>query len=146
MTEPLFRIFVYGTLLEGERDHALLAGSSRIGEAYTEATFHLVDLDHYAALVFGGTLSVYGQIYQVSAAVRRDIDVKRQVPILFQRERIQIKDDAEIDAYVMSADQVRGRRRLHHGDWRKRVAPSIPRTLFGGNGGGGYGRWPRNRP
>ena len=141
MIEPLFRIFVYGTLLEGERDHALLAGSERAGEACTEATYHLVDLDHYAALVFGGTLSVYGQIYRVSAAVRRDIDVKRQVPILFQRERIRIVDDVDVDAYVMSADQVRGRRRLHHGDWRKRFAPTPPRSPLGG-----YGRWPRNRP
>jgi len=42
--------------------------------------------------------------------------------------------------YLMTADQVRGKRRLAHGDWRKRFAPPVTRRA-----GGAFVDWARNR-
>jgi hypothetical protein len=62
-------LFVYGTLLSGERSHDRLGGSEKLGDATTEAIFHLVDLGPYPAMVIDGTTAVAGELYRV--------DVKR---------------------------------------------------------------------
>ena len=122
------RLFVYGTLLEGEKDHVLIEGRTRLGASTTEAAFHLVDLGPWAALVAGGPTAVAGELYLVDQKTLIAIDVVHQVPVLFKRARIRLADGSEAESYVMEADQVRGRRRLGHGDWRRRftgqVAPS----------------------
>jgi gamma-glutamylaminecyclotransferase len=121
------RLFVYGTLLKEHPGHPLLGGAELERVVRTEATFELVDLGAYAALVPGGTTAVAGELYVVDLETRARIDRERQVPLLFERARIRLEDGTEAEAYVMSADRVRGRRRLRHGDWRKRFAPTAPR-------------------
>ncbi len=125
------RLFVYGTLLSGERDHALLGDAELIGNALTEPLFQLVDLGVYAALIPDGKVAVHGELYAASLATRREIDVKRQVPILFQRATLRLADGTDAEAYVMAPDPVRGKRRLAHGDWRKRFAPAVPHRAGG---------------
>lgn len=134
------RLFIYGTLLPGERDHALLAGAQLLGPALTEARFQLVELNVYAALVPDGAVAVHGELYAVDLQLRRTIDVARQVPILFQRETIRLADGTEAETYLMTADQVRGKRRLAHGDWRKRFAVPVTRRA-----GGAFVDWARKR-
>jgi gamma-glutamylcyclotransferase (GGCT)/AIG2-like uncharacterized protein YtfP len=134
------RLFIYGTLLTGERDHALLAGAELIGPAQTEAHFQLVDLGVYAALVPDGKVAVHGELYAVSLTTRREIDVARQVPILFQRVPIRLADGTQVETYAMTTDQVRGKRRLAHGDWRTRFAPATQRRA-----GGAFVKWSRSR-
>jgi gamma-glutamylcyclotransferase (GGCT)/AIG2-like uncharacterized protein YtfP len=119
------RLFVYGSLLRGEKDHALIEGRTRLGECNTEPAFHLVDLGPWAALVAGGSTAVAGELYSVDLPTLVAIDVALQVPVLFKRARIRMADGSEADAYAMDADQVRGRRKLHHGDWRKRFTGHV---------------------
>ncbi len=121
------RLFVYGTLLEGQPGHALLAGAELVGGGQTEPAFELIDLGAYAAIVPGGSTAVVGEVYLADLETRARIDRERQVPILFERTRIRLAAGDEVEAYVMSADKVRGRRRLRHGDWRRRFAPTVPR-------------------
>lgn len=122
------RLFVYGLLLEGEREHALLAGSTLLGAVRTQPQYYLVDLGVFPALVPGGQVSVVGELYLVSKATRFELDVKRQCPILFQRSRVTLEDGSEAEAYTMREEQVRGKRRLKLGDWRGRFSPQ-PRPL-----------------
>jgi gamma-glutamylaminecyclotransferase len=141
MAEPAqCLLFVYGTLRQGEPQHGLLGGASLLGVAVTPAAFYLVDVGPYAALVRGGTTAVTGELYQVDLQTRRALDVEHQVPLLFSRETIQLADGADADTYLLSRDQVRGRRRLAHGDWKKRFSHSISP-----HAGGAFAAWARGR-
>jgi gamma-glutamylcyclotransferase (GGCT)/AIG2-like uncharacterized protein YtfP len=117
------RLFVYDTMLAGEAEHGLLRGAALVGSAKTEAAYHLVDLGAHGALVPGGTAAVAGELYAVDRPTRAALDVHRQVPILFARCGIRLGDGSVVDAYVLTADQVRGRRRIASADWRTRFAP-----------------------
>jgi gamma-glutamylcyclotransferase (GGCT)/AIG2-like uncharacterized protein YtfP len=123
MAETTSRLFVYGTLLLGERDHSLLRGSWRLDVVSTEPVFELHDIGAYAAMVPGGRTAILGELYALDLQTLADIDVRRQVPILFQRVQIRLADGSQAGSYLMDPEQVRGRRRLGHGDWRKRFAP-----------------------
>lgn len=118
-------LFVYGSLRSGQREHALLAGATLVGPAQTRPAFYLVDLGQYAAMVPGGTTSVVGELYRADVGLRSKLDVAREVPVLFRRERVQLEGETWAEAYVMTADQVRGRRRLAHGDWAQRFSPGV---------------------
>jgi gamma-glutamylaminecyclotransferase len=133
-------LFVYGTLRQGEPQHALLGESRFIAEATTAPAFSLVDLGPYAALVPGGSTPVVGELYAIDLQTRRTLDVERQVPILFNREKIQLADGSEAEAYLLPADKARGKRRLGHGDWKKRFSRPLSRDA-----GGAWVAWSRDR-
>jgi len=140
MNDRVCRMFFYGTLLPGERDHALLGSAELLGEVVTAPLFQLVDLGMYAALIPDGKVAVHGQLYAVDLNTRRAIDVRCQVPILFQRASIALSDGERVETYLMTADQTRGKRRLSQGDWRKRFAPAVPHRA-----GGPLVKWAKER-
>jgi gamma-glutamylcyclotransferase (GGCT)/AIG2-like uncharacterized protein YtfP len=124
MTEAApIRLFVYCTLLRGERDHRWLSDAAFLGDTQTEPRCTLVDLDFFGALVPHGTTAVRGELYGVTRETIAKIDVFRQVPILFQRRQVLLFDGTHAETYWLSSDQVRGKRRLSHGNWRTRFAP-----------------------
>jgi gamma-glutamylaminecyclotransferase len=133
-------LFVYGTSRQGEARHGSLGGAPLLGPAMTPAEYRLVDVGPYAALVRGGATAVTGELYRVDFETRRRLDVEHQVPLLFNREKIRLADGAEAEAYLLTTEQVRGRRRLAHGDWKQRFSRSIsPRA------GGAWVAWSRGR-
>ena len=111
-------------MLPGERDAGLLKGCKHLGAARTVTGYQLVDLGVYGAMIVGGTETVSGELFTVPRAQFFHLDVHRQVPILFQRQTIELENGERAESYVMTADQVRGKRRLHHGDWRGRFRPA----------------------
>lgn len=118
-------LFVYGTLLSGERSHGRLGAAEKLGEARTAPIFHLVEVGPYPAIVIDGKTAVAGELYRVDAKLLGQLDVFEQVPLLFKRVRIPLDDGSLADAYVMDPDQARGKRRIPHGDWRRRLAPDV---------------------
>ena len=119
------RLFVYGTLLAGERDHPLLAGAEFQRRALTSPRYTLVDLGVYPALVASGRVAVHGEVYLVSKQHRFATDVKKECPVLFHRAQVELEDGTTAEAYLMREEQVRGKRRLAAGDWRQRFAPRV---------------------
>jgi gamma-glutamylcyclotransferase (GGCT)/AIG2-like uncharacterized protein YtfP len=126
---PEVRLFVYGLLLQGEREHALLEGAPLLAEARTVASHTLIDLDFYPVLLLGGQVSVVGELYAVTRQLRFRLDVHHQCPALFRRVTVKLSDGTEAETYVMDDDKVRGKRRLRGGSWRGRFEPrrsSVP--------------------
>lgn len=128
-SQPELRLFVYGLLLQGEREHGLLEGAPFLGEARTAARHTLVDLDFYPVLLVSGNVSIVGELYQISRQLRFKLDVHHQCPVLFRRATVQLEDGTEAETYVMDDEKVRGKRRLKNGSWRGRFEPrrsSVP--------------------
>lgn len=123
------RLFVYGLLLQGEREHGLLEGAQLLSEARTAPEHTLVDLDFYPVLLVGGNVAVVGELYSVSRELRFKLDVHHQCPALFRRVSVNLADGTRAETYVMDDDKVRGKRRLRGGSWRGRFEPrksSVP--------------------
>jgi gamma-glutamylaminecyclotransferase len=123
------RLFVYGLLLQGEREHGLLEGAQLMGEARTAPEHTLVDLNFYPVLLVGGHVDVLGELYSVSRELRFKLDVHHQCPALFRRVSVNLADGTRAETYVMDDDKVRGKRRLRGGSWRGRFEPrksSVP--------------------
>src|SRR5688572_28040635 len=140
MSDDEVLLFAYGSLLPGERDHELMAGATLIGPARTTPAYKLVDLGVYPALLVGGDVSVSGELYRIDKKRRFNIDVRKECPVLFQRITVTLDDGQEVEAYAMREDQVRGKRRIAHGDWRRRFEPRArPDTA------GALTRWARKR-
>jgi gamma-glutamylcyclotransferase (GGCT)/AIG2-like uncharacterized protein YtfP len=117
-----YNLFVYGSLLPGERDHELLTAARHIGPARTPPEYYLVELNTFPALVRGGRIEVKGELYELDSATLLAVDFRKEHPVLFKRETIRLAGGELAEAYLMTLDQVRGRRRLSSGDWRARFA------------------------
>jgi gamma-glutamylcyclotransferase (GGCT)/AIG2-like uncharacterized protein YtfP len=104
-----------------------LEGAELLGVVLTEPHYTLVDIDFYAALIVDGKTAVRGELYSLDYAHLTRIDGLRQVPHLFQRDRVRLADGSQAECHFMSFEQVRGKRRLSHGNWLERFAPrSVP--------------------
>jgi gamma-glutamylcyclotransferase (GGCT)/AIG2-like uncharacterized protein YtfP len=127
--EETVRLFVYGLLLQGEREHGLLEGAQLLGEVQTAPEHTLVDLSFYPVLLVGGNVAVLGELYSVSRELRFKLDVHHQCPALFRRVSVNLADGTRAETYAMDDDKVRGKRRLRGGSWRGRFEPrksSVP--------------------
>lgn len=121
--EPKVLLFVYGLLLQGEREHALLGEARLVGEALTKPQHTLVDLDFYPVLLERGQVSVLGELYEVTRQRRFELDVHHQCPALFRRITVELSDGTRAETYAMDEEKVRGKRRLKGGSWRGRFEP-----------------------
>jgi gamma-glutamylcyclotransferase (GGCT)/AIG2-like uncharacterized protein YtfP len=133
-----FPLFVYGTFLPGERDHETLAGAERIGEARTRDGYTLVEVGPLAGLIEGGMGAVAGELWSVEYTTLSACDVKRDHPRLFRRKDVVLSDGSVAHAYFLDPEQVRGKRRIRGGDWRRRFEAKSPEP-------GPLVRWARAR-
>ncbi len=119
VTSPV-RVFVYGTLMRGAANHAVLArqGARFVRPAVTSSPRVLVDLGPYPALLPAEVpapdehrAAVAGELWEIDASRLHALDAFEGAPDLFVRETISVRtsesdEDSVIDGvfvYVLAA-------------------------------------------
>jgi len=114
-------VFVYGTLMQGERNHRHLKGARFAGEGSTAAAFDLLDMGRYPALVAGGACAVRGEIWEVDDATLERLDELEEVPELYRREELVLEGGTTVFAWVMTRQRAGNAPAIPTGDWRRRT-------------------------
>jgi gamma-glutamylcyclotransferase (GGCT)/AIG2-like uncharacterized protein YtfP len=122
MTDTTARIFVYGTLRVGESNSHLLDGHELVARVRTEASFELVSLGAFPAMIAGGATAVVGEVYDVDPQTLAALDRLEGHPHFYRRTLIQLEDGDEVLAYLLSPEHARRARRdrrprIPSGDW-----------------------------
>ncbi|TNF24106.1 MAG: gamma-glutamylcyclotransferase [Deltaproteobacteria bacterium] len=68
-------------------------------------------------MVPGGATAVIGEVYEVGPRTLAALDRLEGHPGFYERRPIRLEDGEEVQAYLLSAAQVRGRPRIASGDW-----------------------------
>jgi gamma-glutamylcyclotransferase (GGCT)/AIG2-like uncharacterized protein YtfP len=115
------QVFVYGTLLAGERNHRLLKTARPAGSDATLPRYELRHLGHFPGLVRGGTRSIGGELYDVDAPTLFGLDKLEGHPDFYRRTRIRLLSGTIADTYLLRRDQVEGRPIIESNNWRTRA-------------------------
>ena len=111
---------MYGSLLSGENNHAVLAGSPKIADTQTWPAYALVDLGPYPALLEGGDTSVRGELYDVDTGTLAAVDAFEGHPVLYRRASVRLADGEHVAGYLLNeVDLAAGRPVIATGDWKK---------------------------
>ncbi|HVS63237.1 MAG TPA: gamma-glutamylcyclotransferase family protein [Thermoanaerobaculia bacterium] len=121
---PEVELFVYGTLLRGERNHGYLEGCGFLRETATEPGFALVDLGGYPGMIKAASGCVAGELYRVGSEALLAIDQLEQHPDVYWRTRVRLVDRRGVQTYLLRPELARGRLLVPGGDWRSYRAAS----------------------
>ncbi len=119
------KVFVYGTLLQGEMRHPVLESERYLGPALVQG--ELIDLGRYPALIEGSG-TVVGEVYEVRPAALEQLDrIEGHDPdhpaaSLYRRERIEARYFADGRCEQVLAYRYNHRARgetIPHGDYRR---------------------------
>lgn len=113
-------LFVYGTLMQGEPNHLLLAACPFLGAAATAPAFELVDCGAFPALVGGGAKAVAGELYRADAATLAALDALEGHPDFYRRQPVALAGGGAAEAYLLDSAAAAGLPRIPSGDWRRR--------------------------
>lgn len=113
-------VFVYGTLLQGEGNHDLLARARFVGPARTPPRFALHDLGAFPGLVAGGEHAVEGEVYIVGPDTLARLDQLEGHPRFYRRAPIALEDGTTVETYLLPRDRVERRPVIASGSWRMR--------------------------
>lgn len=127
------KVFVYGTLMDGEPNNIFLRKDAIfLGTGETKPLYTLYDLNAFPAMVFGGNTSVKGEVYEISQSALRDLDrlesydSKHPERGLYNRQLILIQlKDGDVAALAYFLDEIprtvrgAGHPVIPSGDWRE---------------------------
>ncbi len=82
------RVFVYGTLRQGQANETFLSGASLLGPHRTAPCFRMLDLGPYPGVVSGGTTAIHGEVYAIDGQVLALLDRLEDYPTSYDRQRI----------------------------------------------------------
>ena len=112
------RVFVYGTLRRGQRNHALLESGRLLGPFITRPLYTMLDLGAYPAVVPGGSTAVTGEVYAVNAQTLASLDRLEGYPRRYTREILETPyGNAWFYIYLGRPGD---RRSIGAGDWVRR--------------------------
>jgi gamma-glutamylaminecyclotransferase len=112
-------LFVYGSLLRGERNHGRLEGARFLGPARTLARYALYDLGAYPGLTEGSS-AVEGELYEVDARQLAALDAFENHPRFYRRGPVVLAGGGRAETYLLTRAQVAGRPVVSLGSWRAR--------------------------
>lgn len=113
-------VFVYGTLLSGERNHDLLAHARCLGTWETPPRFALYDVGPHPVLCARGTQSVRGEVYRINGADLQQLDRLEDYPRHYDRDLITTPWGPAW--YYFQHGVPAGARLIASADWRQRSA------------------------
>jgi len=114
------RLFVYGTLLSTEPQHALLSGTRYLGEASTAAGFELRDLGDYPAAVCSDRRTpLSGELYEVEPQLWAQLDAYEDERV-FRRTTVLLAGGQPAQMYVWAGPVPSEAPVIAGGDWRQR--------------------------
>ncbi len=94
------RLFVYGTLMQGEEAHHKLRGCPFLGTIETEPEYQLVKLgEDFEGLVEGGTKRVPGELYLVTLEKLAELDDWEYD--IYERDYVRLRAGRIADAYIL---------------------------------------------
>ena len=100
MAEEKYSVFVYGTLMRGERAHSFLEGAEFIGEFVLEG-YAVYDLGRYPGIRELPGCRTYGEVYGVSKDMLREMDLYEEEGSLYHRRETEVCGaDGTLTAFV----------------------------------------------
>lgn len=121
-TDPAGRthmVFIYGTLLPGERWHAALEGAQPLGPGQTLPAFELLDLESFPAMASGGDTAVLGELYLVDERGLTLLDQLEGHPQFGRRTTIRLADGRDAQAWLLPPERRSPNlRAIASGSWR----------------------------
>lgn len=85
-------VFVYGTLMRGQRANHMLAGAAYAGE-FTLADHAMYDLGRYPGIVPRDGETVFGEVYYVSEDMLAKMDEYEEEGSLYRRVAVQLQGE-----------------------------------------------------
>jgi gamma-glutamylcyclotransferase (GGCT)/AIG2-like uncharacterized protein YtfP len=120
------RVFVYGTLLAGERNHYHIERARLIAEARTQPAFTLYDFGPYPAMVATGNHAVIGEVYEVDEPMLAAMDRLEGHPRFYRRTSIRLEDGSTVETYLLQPEQVSHLPIIGTASWRARHKETPP--------------------
>lgn len=118
--EAKYNIFVYGTLMRGERAHSFLVGAEYLGE-YCLKDYALYNLGWYPGVrpLPGGV--VYGEVYEIAAGMLPELDAYEGEGSLYFRTEIAAENESgTVKAFAYVYAHEISDRRIEGGHWKMR--------------------------
>ncbi|MCA8943102.1 MAG: gamma-glutamylcyclotransferase [Planctomycetes bacterium] len=109
-------LFVYGTLMRGERSERFLSASPLLDPDARVDGYELVDTGSYPGLVRSAQGVVRGELYEVTREELVVIDEFEGHPDLFERVEVELASGRR--AFVYLFRQAAGQPLVPDGDWR----------------------------
>ena len=112
-------IFVYGSLRQGNVQHAILAESQFLGSAMTEPEFTLFDVGEWPAAIHKGTTAIVGELYDVNPNKLAEIDRYERHPDLFSRQAVMLAGDIKAWMWIYISEVHPSWPHIQDGCWRQ---------------------------
>ncbi|MDE2097325.1 MAG: gamma-glutamylcyclotransferase [Patescibacteria group bacterium] len=121
--DGIHRMFVYGTLRQGESNHSLLKDQELVG--YSRANgYVMVSLGAFpgAIKVVNGGWCIYGEIYNVKDEVLPHVDGLEGYPGFYTREEVDVEPYGKCWIYTLPAEEYLkdGSKFIPGGRWKGR--------------------------
>jgi gamma-glutamylcyclotransferase (GGCT)/AIG2-like uncharacterized protein YtfP len=121
LTDPVFKLFTYGTLMRDGCRHPVLADQTFLGPAVTKPLYVLYDFGEHPGMgrrETGGR-AVHGELYEVAAERLKALDEMEGSPDLFRLEPVDLEGwDGTVFSYFYQPSSTAGLAVCESGRWQ----------------------------